>query len=167
MNRLVNLNDLMLEQLRELYDGELKIHTLLNKLQEYASHPRLTTLIQHYIDLNEDQQLRIRQVFEMLFTQKRGERAEPIQSMIRKLEELVIRSEDLEIMDAVLIVNLQHIIHYKIAGYGAICTYLKHLGMLEAAEILHQNLEVEKNSDRQFAMIADSFIDREAIAPMS
>ena len=102
-----------------------------------------------------------------LFVQKRGERSEPIVSMIDQLEDLVLRCEDKEILDAVIIVNLQHIIHYKIASYGAICTYLKHLGLHEEAEIMHLSLEMEKTNDRQFSMIAYLFIDREAIAPSS
>jgi ferritin-like metal-binding protein YciE len=167
MKKLVNLSDLMLEQLRDLYDGEVQIHQALIHANKYASHPRLTDLMKRYVDANEEQQMRIRQVFEMLFTQKRGEKSEPIAALVDQFESLVKRCEDLEILDALIIVNLQHIIHYKIASYGAICTYLKHLGLLEAAEIMHKSLDVEKESDREFSKIADSFIDREAIAPMS
>lgn len=167
MKKLVNLNDLMLEQLRDLYDGEMRVIDVLDKLRTFTLHPRLNTLVHQNIESNDEQQMRLRQIFERLFVQKRGERSEPIVSMIDQLEDLVLRCEDKEILDAVIIVNLQHIIHYKIASYGAICTYLKHLGLHEEAEIMHLSLEMEKTNDRQFSMIADLFIDREAIAPSS
>jgi ferritin-like metal-binding protein YciE len=165
MKKLVNLNDLMVEELRELYDAEVQVLDAMTRLMTYPTHPRLSTMMQHYIDLNEEQQMRIRQVFENLFVQKRGEKSASMTTMIKKLDELTLRCEDAETLDALIVVNLQHMIHYKIASYGAICTYLKHLELFEEADIMHQSLEVEKNIDRQLAMIADSFIDREAIAP--
>ena len=155
----------MLEQLRDLYHAERLINESLEHITVFASHPRLVSTITKYQSQQEDQLMRLRQVFEQLFERKRGEVSEPIAAMNKQFDELMRRSDDLEILDAMIIINLQHQIHYKIAGYGAVCTYLKHLGMVELASVLHENLEVEKKTDRQLAMIADSFIDREAIAP--
>jgi ferritin-like metal-binding protein YciE len=166
MKKLTNLSDLLLEQMRDLYDCEVRIHKTMEKTLQYASHPRLSHLLHQYIDQIEEQQMRIRQVFEMLFAQKRGEKSISIISLINQFESLVMRCEDFEILDALIVVNIQHFLHYKIASYGAICTYLKHLSLLEPAEILHNNLEVEKLYDLRFSEIADEFIDREAIGPM-
>lgn len=165
MKKLVNLKDLMLEQLRDLYHGESLIQHSLDKMSLLASHPRLVNAIKNYQIKQSDEKMRLRQVFEQLFKQKRGEVSQPLTAMTQQFEELLKRSNHSQILDAMIVVNLQHQIHYKIAGYGAVCTYLKHMGMIELAAILHQNLEIEKKTDRQLAMIADSFIDREAIMP--
>ena len=165
MKKIFDLRDLMLEQLRDLYHGEAHVLKELYDVPEKITDESLRNLVRQYVVMHEDQILRLRQVFELQFEQKRGEFARPIRAMVEDIHDLVRRCEDTEVLDASLIVALQHIIHYKIAGYGAVCTYAKQLGFLDEAVILHTNLEEEKKYDRKLAMVADATINRKAISP--
>ncbi len=167
MRKIVDLRDLMIEQLRDLYHGEVHILKELYELPDNVLDKTLKTAVQQYIINHEDQIMRLRQVFELQFEQKRGEFALPIRAMVSDILKLVDRCEDPEVLDASLIVALQHIIHYKIAGYGAVCTYAKQLGYLDEAGILHKNLEEEKKFDGKLAMLADAIINRKAIEPQT
>jgi ferritin-like metal-binding protein YciE len=91
----------------------------------------------------------------MLFLLKRGEKCEAMEAMLKEAKDLMIRSMDAKVMDAGIITALQHIIHYQIAGYGAICNYANMLSLQPIAQLMHENLEEEKNIDRKLAHLAE------------
>lgn len=160
---MVNLNDLMEEQLREMYDGESQFSKALSLILPMATNSKLCELIIEYQKNSEDQIIRLKQVFNLLFKQKRGESNEVIRAMIHEAQNIIDRSMDFAVMDAGIVTTLQHIIHYKIAAYGAICNYSNILGLYEEAGIIHKNLEVEKRYDRELANLAQSSINLEAV----
>lgn len=165
MKSIVDLRDLMLEQLRDLYHGEAYVLKELYELPSKIQDPDLKAVVREYVDVHEDQIMRLRQVFNLQFEQKRGESCETMTALVSNVDQLVKRCEDPEVLDASMITALQHIMHYKIAGYGAVTTYAKLLGYLEEAGILHNNLEAEKKYDRKLALMADSVINRKALTP--
>lgn len=163
MKKLDDLGDLMIEQLRDLYHGEKELDKLLPKMVKSASEPALKKIIGDYLKENEGQVMRLRQSFELLYVRKRGETCEAINAMVIEANDLMKRSVDNEVMDAGLITALQHIIHYEIAGYGAVCTYAQMLGSRTVAEIIHKNLEEEKKADRKLAILAEEVVNQRAI----
>jgi len=52
-------------------------------------------------------------------------------------------------MDAALISAAQRVEHYEIAAYGAVHAYAKLMGESEAASLLEQTLEEEKETDQK------------------
>jgi ferritin-like metal-binding protein YciE len=166
MKKIADLNDLMIEQLRDLYHGENELDELLPKMVEKTSEPRLRKIFEDYLVQNKEQVMRLRQSFEPLYEQKRGEMCDAMLAMTKEARDLMSRSADVHVRDAGLITALQHIIHYQIAGYGAVCTYAKMLGFDQVASIIHKNLEVEKKTDRKLAMLAEEVINERAIKIM-
>lgn len=167
MKEIADLSDLMVEQLRDLYHGETNLHKLLSKIVKNTNEPLLEQIVADYLLDNESQVLRIRQVFELLFLQKRGETCEAMKAMIKETNDIIMRSGNPEVRDAGLITGLQHIIHYKMAGYGAVCTYAKDLERFDIGRIIHINLEKERKADRRLAMLAEKSINVRAIKEMN
>ena len=64
--------------------------------------------------------------------------------------------------DAGLIIAGQKIEHHEIAAYGSAVTLAKVLGYSDAARLLQQTLEEEKNTDRKLTQLAESFINQRA-----
>jgi ferritin-like metal-binding protein YciE len=162
MKKMVDLNDLMEEQLRDMFDSEKAFSKLLKKVQAKATDEQLKEIVKNYLEENEGQLLRLRRVFDILYKQKRGEKCDAIEAMIREAKDIISRSMDATVMDAGIITALQHIIHYQIAGYGAICNYANTLGHYNVAGLMHQNLEEEKRIDRKLAMLAEGSINIKA-----
>ena len=54
-----------------------------------------------------------------------------------------------ELLDAGLISAAQRVEHYEIAAYGTVRTYAEILGQKEAAELLEQTLNEEKETDQK------------------
>ncbi len=162
MNPILDLNDLMIEQLRELYDAELHLSEFLGEMRLQAVDHQLVKLIEKYQKTSEDNQWVLKQVFNDLFTQKRGAKNEAIRLMESQSNKIINRCKTNEVKDAAIIIGIQHIIHYKIASYGAVATYANVIGLYKDAGKLHELVELEKKTDRHLAMLADSEIDRKA-----
>ena len=67
-----------------------------------------------------------------------------------------------EVMDAGLIVALQKVEHYEIAGYGSCVAFAKLLGNAEAAGLLGKTLEEEMAADQRMTQIAQKSVNLRA-----
>jgi ferritin-like metal-binding protein YciE len=64
--------------------------------------------------------------------------------------------------DAGIIIASQKVEHYEIAAYGGLAQLARTLGLTDAAAILDEILEEEKESDRLLTKIAESGINYDA-----
>ncbi|MEQ9050803.1 MAG: DUF892 family protein, partial [Marinoscillum sp.] len=136
--------------------------SFLEQMRLQASNHLLVKLITKYQRTTDDNHWVLKQVFNDLFMQKRGEKNETIRLMEEQTLDIVERCATPEVKDAAIIISLQHIIHFKIASYGAVATYANIMGLYGDASKLHLLVELEKKIDRQLAMLADGEVDRKA-----
>ncbi len=162
MGPIDNLKDLMIEQLRELFDGEVHSLRKLRKLIDQVSDSRLREVLDEYISAHDEQVMRLCQVFELQFIRKRGEISESLEVMSEEALQLMERCTNKIIRDAAAITALQHMIHFKIAGYGSVTTYARTLRLWDEAAILHKCLEIEKEFDEKLVMVATNDLNRKA-----
>ncbi|MEM9327296.1 MAG: DUF892 family protein [Bacteroidota bacterium] len=162
MGPIDNLKDLMIEQLRELFDGEVHSHRKMQKLLSGVSDDRLRAVVESYAEAHDEQVMRLCQVFERQFVQKRGEISESMEVMAEEALQLLDRCSNHFVKDAAIVTELQHLIHFKIAGYGAVTSYARELKMWDEAAILHRCLETEKEVDEKLAMVARNELNRKA-----
>lgn len=159
-----DLNDLLEEQMRDMYDGKMRLFKSLGKFEKNASDPGLRQVINGYRESVSEQILHMKQAFSLLFWQKRGETNDVMEAMLNEARALIKRSMHPEVRDAGVITALQHIIHYQIAGYGAICNYANTLGYYDVAGLMHQDLEKEKQTDTLLAQLAEEAVNARAIS---
>src|SRR5438270_4611736 len=62
---------------------------------------------------------------------------------------------DENVQDAAIIAAAQRVEHYEIAGYGTARTFANLLGEDEAASLLEQTLEEEKETDAKLTELAE------------
>ena len=58
-----------------------------------------------------------------------------------------------------IIAAAQKVEHYEIAAYGTLCTWAKQLGFEDAAELLGETLEEEKQTDEKLSQLAESEVN--------
>jgi ferritin-like metal-binding protein YciE len=68
------------------------------------------------------------------------------------------------VRDAGLIAAAQRVEHYEMAGYGSARTFAQLLGRDDAADLLEQTLDEEKEADQKLTDIAESMINQRAMA---
>lgn len=151
-----NLQQLFVEQLRDLYDGEQQIVKALPKLIDKATNPGLKTALQEHLEVTRDQIMRLEKIFAELGEKSSGESCKGMSGVISEGDHLVSKGTDPSVTDACIITSAQRVEHYEIAGYGTVKTFARQLGRTNFAQLLEQTLQEEKEADHKLSQLADS-----------
>jgi ferritin-like metal-binding protein YciE len=76
--------------------------------------------------------------------------------LIKEAEELMKETEEGPVRDAAIISAAQKVEHYEIASYGTLRTFATILGNNEAASLLQEILDEEKNADQTLTGVAEA-----------
>jgi ferritin-like metal-binding protein YciE len=156
------LQELFLATLQDIYHGEKQILKALPKMAKGSTTPELKQAFQHHLQQTEGQVERLQRVFELMDKSARGRTCEAIEGLIEEGKEVMSDAEPGEVMDAGLIAAAQAVEHYEIARYGTLCAWAEELGMKEAAKLLDQTLQEEKQTDQLLNKIAMERVNRQA-----
>lgn len=148
------LEDAFVEELRDILNAERQLTKALPKMAKNATDEKLQEAIEHHLEETEGQIERLEQVFKLVGKPARGKSCEAMEGLIAEGKEVMEEDAEEAVRDALLIASAQKVEHYEIAAYGTLCTWAETLGLDEAAELLKQNLEEEKNADETLSQIA-------------
>lgn len=162
MEKIETLHDLFLEQVRDLYNGELQQLAVLPKFREKAYNPELEDIIDFHVKETKTQIKRLELAFKILGKAPQGEQCKGLKTLITMAIELIDRCIDPEVRDAVIVVSLQKINHYEIAGYGTAIAYAKALNQDDVAATLVDTIREEKQSDADLTKLAQEKINIKA-----
>jgi ferritin-like metal-binding protein YciE len=157
-----SLQDVFVDELRDLLNAEQKIIKTLPKMAKKAGHRELQSAFQEHLEQTKGQVQRLEKIFESMGMAARGKRCKGIEGIIEEGQEMIEESEDQDLTDAVLIGAAQKVEHYEIAAYGTVRTYAQLLGNTQAARLLQQTLDEEKETDRKLTELAEGNINAEA-----
>jgi ferritin-like metal-binding protein YciE len=156
------LEDLLHDELKDIYDAEKQLTKALPKLVKKASAPELKDALQAHLGETEGHIDRLEQVFEQLGLPLRGKKCEGMQHLLAEGNDMIADAGDDATRDAVMIAAAQKVEHYEIASYGTIRTWATLLGKTDIAALLEDTLEEEKEADLKLTGIAESFVNEEA-----
>jgi len=153
-----SVRELLIEQMRDLYDAEKQLVKALPKLAKTASNEQLKEAFENHLEQTREHVQRLEQAFEALDQKARSKSCEAMKGLIEEGKETM--EEDLEdaLMDSALIGAAQKVEHYEIAGYGTVKTWARALGLDEVAELLEATLEEEKEADQKLTEVADGIL---------
>jgi ferritin-like metal-binding protein YciE len=149
-----NLNELLVETLRDTLDAERQITKALPKMAKHATNPELRQGFEEHLRQTEQQIQRLERAFEMVGVAARGKHCKGMEGLITEGQEHMEEHEKGDLLDAALIADAQKVEHYEISAYGTLCTYAELLGMNEMKELLGQTLEEEKMTDERLTQSA-------------
>ena len=151
-----SLRELFVEQLKDLYDAEHQLIKALPKIAKACSSEELGNAFEEHLAKTQRHARRIEQVFEAMGHPAKAQKCKGMEGLIKEGSE-IIKEDDIEdeVKDAALIAAAQRVEHYEIAGYGTVRTYANLLGESEAADLLQQTLEEEKEADQTLNQIAE------------
>jgi ferritin-like metal-binding protein YciE len=157
-----SLATLLEEELKDIYDAEKQLTKALPKLAKKATSPELKSAIAEHLEQTEEQIARLEQVFDSLDLPAKGKKCKGMQNLIKEGEEMIAEAENADTRDAIIIAGSQKIEHYEISAYGTARTWANLLGHADAAELLEQTLDEEKQADQKLTSIAESFVNSAA-----
>jgi ferritin-like metal-binding protein YciE len=160
--RLNNLQDLFVQELKDLYNAERQIQDALPKMAEKASNPELRNAFNEHLQVTGEHVRRLEQIFDTLQQSPTGMKCKGMEGIIDEGKDLLKQDAESHVKDAGIIGQAQRVEHYEISGYGTACAYAEQLGFGEAARMLRQTLNEEEEADRRLTKIAEEIVNPSA-----
>ncbi len=156
------VQDLFVNELRDIYHAEKQILKALPKMAKSASHPELKQAFESHLEETRGQVERLEQVFDQLDLNKRAKPCQAMEGLIEEAKEHMSEIEDKSVLDVGMIISAQKVEHYEIAGYGSLVALARQLGHDEVAQLLEQTLEEEKAADQKLNQVALNVANKDA-----
>lgn len=157
-----SLQELYVEELKDIYNAEQQILKALPKMMKAASDRELQRAFAQHEKQTQQQVKRLDRIFRELGETPRGKKCKGMEGLIEEGADLIKEKPEPEVLDAGLIAAAQRVEHYEIAAYGTVRTYAEQLGHSEHASLLQQTLDEEGETDKLLSALAESSINIEA-----
>lgn len=149
------IEELFVDELKDLYSAEKQITRSLPKLVKAATAPELKDAFQAHLKETFGQIERLDKVFEILGKSPRGKTCNGMKGVLEEGAEVLDETDEgTSVRDAALISAAQRVEHYEMAGYGCVREYARLLGQDEIADLLDETLEEEKAADSKLGEVA-------------
>jgi ferritin-like metal-binding protein YciE len=157
-----SLENLFIEELRDIYNGEKQILKALPKMARAAESAALQQAFTKHLKETEGQVQRLERIFRDLGQAVRGKQCKGIQGIIEEGKDVLEKEGEGVVVDAALVASAQKVEHYEIATYGTLRTYAELLGHTEAAQLLEQTLNEEEATDKKLTELGEGGINEAA-----
>lgn len=162
MPTMESLEDLLQDEIKDVFDAEKQLAKALPKLIRKATAGDLKTALTAHLKETERHITRLERVFRMMDMPVRGKKCEGMQHLIAEGSEMIAECEEDDTRDALIIAAAQKCEHYEIASYGTIRVWANLLNHEDAAAIFEDTLAEEKSADLKLTNIAEAFINEAA-----
>ncbi|GGK91207.1 YciE/YciF ferroxidase family protein [Deinococcus radiotolerans] len=156
MTTLKNLQDLYVEQLKDLYSAETQLVQALPKMAAAASDAQLKQGFERHLDQTKVHVQRLEGLFKSLNKDPGGHTCKAMQGLIAEGEEMIKENAAPDVKDAGLIAAAQRVEHYEIAGYGTVVRYAEVLGLPDHMMQLRMTEQEEKDTDLTLTSAANT-----------
>jgi ferritin-like metal-binding protein YciE len=160
------LEELLIDELKDLYSAEKQIVKALPKVAKAASSQELQQALLNHLEETKNQVGRLEQIAEIVNKKLTGKTCAGMKGVLEEGSEVIEELEEGTVRDAALIGAAQRVEHYEMAGYGTARDLAKTLGMGDVAELLEQTLKEEKAADEKLTTISRS-VNRQAKADLA
>ena len=157
-----SLEDLLKDEIKDIYDAEKQLTKTLPKLIKKATADELKKALTAHLKETAGHVKRLEQVFGLMQMPVRGKKCEGMQHLIAEGSKMIGECEEDGTRDAVIIAAAQKCEHYEICSYGTIRVWANLLGHTDVGSIFEETLEEEKTADLKLTNIAESFVNEEA-----
>ena len=148
------IDELLLDELKDLYSAERQITKALPKMAKATASPELRSAFESHLEETEGHIDRLDKIFDILGKSPRGKACHGMQGLVEEGSEMMQELEKGPIRDAGLISAAQRVEHYEMAGYGSVREFATLLDQKEIASLLDETLEEEKATDQKLTGIA-------------
>lgn len=156
------LEDLLTEELKDLYSAENQILKALPKMAKSAQSEELRMAFQEHLEQTKGQVGRLEQACDEIGVSPRGKKCVGMEGLIEEGKEVMQEDLDMDTLDAGLIGAAQKVEHYEMAAYGTAAAHARQLGFNKVASLLDRTLEEEKTTDEKLTKLAENMVNVQA-----
>jgi ferritin-like metal-binding protein YciE len=152
------LEDLLVDQVRDLYDAEKQLVKALPKMAKAASSDELQQAIQTHLGETKNQVSRLERVFEELDSPAKGKPCKGMKGLVEEGGEVLDEDAEEPLNDLAIIAAAQRVEHYEISAYGTARAIAEQIGRDTVASLLEETEEEEKAADSKLNDIASELM---------
>lgn len=160
--KLASLEDLYVDELKDLYSAENQLLKALPKMAKAASAPKLSKAFESHLKQTQEHIVRLEKIFKKLGASPKGKKCKAMEGLLAEGKDVMSEEADDAVRDAALIGSAQRVEHYEMAGYGCVRTYARLLGHDDAASLLQKTLNEEGATDEALTKLAEATINNGA-----
>ena len=151
----MTLQELLTEELQDLYDAEHQLLQALPLMTEAARGDALRAALASHLEETRTHVTRLEEAFTLMGARASGRRCTGIAGIIEEGSKLLQHADiDGAVLDAGLIAGAQKAEHYEMCGYGTCVAWARTLGLHQVAAKLEETLEEEKAADQTLSDLA-------------
>jgi ferritin-like metal-binding protein YciE len=162
--KLNSLQDLLVEELKDLYSAESQLIRALPKMAKAASSESLREAFEHHLEETQVQLERLEQIFERLEIKPGRKKCKAMEGLVEEGKDVIAEDAEPMVHDAALIASAQRVEHYEMAGYGCAKAFALLLDDQATADLLDETLQEESAANEKLTEIAMSGINQRAAA---
>ena len=166
MSSVNTLQELLIEEIKDIYDAEKQLVKALPKMAKAASNAGLKQGFLDHLEETKNHVTRLETVFERLSTPAKGKTCKAMKGLVEEGSEAIDLDAPDSIRDACLIGAAQRVEHYEMAAYGMTRALAETLGETEVVELLQQTLDEEGATDKKLTTVAAT-VNEEAAAAVA
>ena len=157
------LEKFFLDALKDIYWAEKHLTKALPKMAKAATTEELQHAFEGHQMQTEEHVNRLEQVFQILGHKAQAKKCEAMEGLLKEADSIIEETEQGTLTrDVALIMAAQKVEHYEIATYGGLVTLAGTYNLSEAADLLQQTLDEEKETDENLTYIAENHVNHEA-----
>jgi ferritin-like metal-binding protein YciE len=159
MSKIKNLEELLVDELKDLYSAETQLIKALPKMAEAASSPELKQAFEGHLQQTRGHAERLVQALGLLGESEGGKTCHAMKGLIDEGSEAIKADAPDAVRDADLIGAAQRVEHYEMAAYGCARAFALKLGKGDIADILQLTLKEEGEANKKLITIAETVND--------
>lgn len=150
------LEDLLHDELKDIYNAEHQLLKALPKMAKKASTPSLAKAFTSHLEETKGHIERLNTIGEELGLKLTGKKCHAMEGLVEEGKEILEEEGKSPVIDAALIGAAQRVEHYEIAAYGTIRQMAQTLGKSSIAKLLQKTLDEEGAADKKLTSIAEA-----------
>ncbi len=158
MPKLISLNVLLIQEIKDLYNAENQLVKALPKMAKAASDSALKEAFTTHLEETKVHVERLAEVAKLLDTTPKGKVCKAMQGLVEEGSEAIEEDGEPTVKDLALIIAAQKVEHYEISGYGSARALADALEMTDVVNLLQATLDEESATDLSLTSLAETLI---------
>ena len=151
MPKITSLQEVLVDQLKDLYSAETQITKALPKMAKAAGSPDLKKGFLLHLSQTKEHAVRIKAICDNLKEKATGKKCMATAGLVEEGQEAIDENATTEAKDVMLIAAAQRVEHYEIAGYTSAISLAKALGLTSVVKTLSTTLGEEVATDAKLS----------------
>lgn len=161
---LKSFRDLLIEELRDIYDAENQLLHALPLMAEAAVLPAVKQAFVDHLEETKNHIGRLERIFLQFNESPLGNPSKTMQGLAAEAQDIIDEETEADpgVLEAALIAAAQKMEHFEIAAYGTARTYAEILKLNSIAAMLQETLDEEGKANKLLNKLAMQSVNPEA-----